>query len=110
MPTPSNDPCAGISATPELTQSITKPPLKAVPITVTPVAAPPAKPTPRGGLATCTFNVKGTRETLTMVGDAAVSTTHRVLRMSHHMVCCLCSGNLHTTLLCSWHSLPYTDS
>ena len=70
-----SDTCAGISATPELTQSITKPPLKAVPITVTPVAAPPAKPTPRGGLATCTFNVKGTRESLTMVVDAAVSTT-----------------------------------
>jgi hypothetical protein len=59
-----SDTCAGISATPELTQSITKPPLKAVPITVTPVAAAPAKPSPRGGLATCTFNVKGSRGSL----------------------------------------------
>lgn len=73
-----SDTRAGISATPELTQSITKPPLKAVPITVTPVAAAPAKPTPRGGLATCTFNVRGTRELLITAANAAVSITYRV--------------------------------
>lgn len=51
----------GITEAP-VSQTITKPPLKAVPVTVTPLAAAPAKPTPRGGLATCTFNVEGSRE------------------------------------------------
>ena len=49
---------AGITSAP-VDNMITKPPLKAVPVTVTPVGAGPAAPTARGGLATCTFVVRG---------------------------------------------------
>lgn len=49
----------GITTAP-VDQMITKPPLKAVPVSVTPLTPAPTAPATRGGLATCTFTVRGT--------------------------------------------------